>query len=166
MEKGRADTRGQAVAAQPREAHRKVWIPRIRYEILGNLGSDRSLNTYTNHPPAGGAHGRIEREPSESRTRPSDGAVLRKAQDLVQLAYPSADGEAYVLQFAEGEYNVVFSEGGPLVWAVLALCDGTRTVEELLDELRLRFEGPQPLWSEEVPARLGDLVAWRALEAV
>lgn len=36
-------------------APKKVWVPRIRYEILGNLGVDRSLNTYTNHPPIGGS---------------------------------------------------------------------------------------------------------------
>lgn len=30
----------------------KIWVECIRYEIRGNLGSDRSLNTYTNQPPA------------------------------------------------------------------------------------------------------------------
>lgn len=29
---------------------KKVWIKRIRYVIMGNLGCDRSINTYTNMP--------------------------------------------------------------------------------------------------------------------
>jgi hypothetical protein len=55
--------RPEESAEQP-EAHERptprIWVPRIRYTILGNLGFDRSLSTYTDQPPAGGSY---ERKP-------------------------------------------------------------------------------------------------------
>ena len=29
----------------------RIWIPHILYEIIGNLGADQSMSTYTNQPP-------------------------------------------------------------------------------------------------------------------
>ena len=92
--------------------------------------------------------------------------VLRKAPALTQIVCPSHEGEVYVLQFADGECNVAFSEGGPLVWELLDLCDGLRTFGDVRAEIRQRFDGPEELWSQDLPNLLQDLIAWRALEAI
>lgn len=104
--------------------------------------------------------------PPDNQTRPDDRDILRKARDVVQIVYPTEDGEAHVLQFADGECDVVFSEGGQLVWAVLDLCDGNRTVAEVLDDLRRKFDSPDTLWEEDIPQLLNALTDWRALELV
>jgi hypothetical protein len=94
--------------------------------------------------------------------------ILKKAADLVQLTYPSEKDQVHVLQFADGESNVAFSksEGGDLVWSLLELCDGVQTLSGVLRELRRRFDGPELLWGEELPALLRDLIAWRVLDVV
>jgi len=92
--------------------------------------------------------------------------TLRTCSDIVQLTFPSDDGQIFVLQLGDTDQNIIVKHGGDFVFELLDLCDGTRSFGDVVNTLKSRFAGREALWSEEIFNAVDRLLAWRVLEAI
>ncbi|HEY3571526.1 MAG TPA: hypothetical protein VGP73_26610 [Thermoanaerobaculia bacterium] len=92
--------------------------------------------------------------------------VLRTSSDVVRLDFPGEDGPIFVLQLGDADQNIVIREGGELVFALLDLCDGSRSVHQLMTDLQDSFEADEDLWTIRFPEAVQALLAWRVIEVV
>lgn len=92
--------------------------------------------------------------------------VLVISSDTVRLSLPGEDGPIYVLQLGDVDQNVIIREGGELIFALLELCDGSRSFDQVLALLQERFDGDESLWAVQIPEALEALLAWKVLEVV
>jgi hypothetical protein len=92
--------------------------------------------------------------------------VLRTSSDVVRLDLAGEDGLIFVLQLGDADQNVVIREGGELIFALLDLCDGSRSLHQLMADLQESFDGDEDLWTIRFPKAVQELLAWRVIEVV